>query len=160
LLQCSQVRFPLHRMLELYQYELSDIWDQELDAHGEYGYALDRYFSGEACHAFVLLHSGRYAGFALVDGAPKVGADGYWMDQFFILKKHRRHGIGALLAARVFAALPGKWEVGQMSANLPAQAFWRHTVGACSGGDYVEHRLTEGWWTGVVQCFESVLPRD
>jgi hypothetical protein len=34
-------RLPIFRMLELYQHDLSDIWDQEIDAHGEYGYALD-----------------------------------------------------------------------------------------------------------------------
>jgi hypothetical protein len=38
-------RQPLQRMLELYQYDLSDIWDQDLDAAGEFGYGLDRYWS-------------------------------------------------------------------------------------------------------------------
>ena len=39
------------------------------------------------------------------------------MDQFFVLKKYRRHGVGQLLARSVFAALPGRWEVGQMPQN-------------------------------------------
>ena len=30
-------RPALSRMLELYQHDLSDIWDQDLDAGGEYG---------------------------------------------------------------------------------------------------------------------------
>jgi hypothetical protein len=38
-------RLPLPRMLELYQLDLSDLWDQNLDEHGEYGYALDRFFA-------------------------------------------------------------------------------------------------------------------
>ena len=38
-------RLPIQRMLELYQHDLSGIWDQDLDAHGEYGYALDRYWA-------------------------------------------------------------------------------------------------------------------
>ena len=45
--------FQIQRMLELYQHDLSDIWDQDLDSHGEYGYALDRYSETEGFHAFV-----------------------------------------------------------------------------------------------------------
>src|SRR5262245_48105317 len=123
----SDDQVPLHRMLELYQYELSDIWDQDLNARGEYGYSLDRYFQSPECKAFVALVAGRYAGFALVDRAVKVGTSGNWMDQFFVLKKYRRSGLGTTLAYAVFRALPGHWEIGQMPANLSAQAFWRRT---------------------------------
>ena len=28
-------QLPIRRMLELYQHDLSDIWDQDLDVHGE-----------------------------------------------------------------------------------------------------------------------------
>ena len=101
-------------MLELYQHELSDIWDQDLDVHGDYGYALDRFFDNPACHAFLAFVDGRHAGFALVDPAVKVGVEGHWMDQFFVLKKYRRHGVGQLLAMSVCVALPGRGEVWQM----------------------------------------------
>ena len=53
------------RMLELY-YELSDIWDQDLDARGEYGYNLDEHVLAERFFAHVALINGSYAGFALV----------------------------------------------------------------------------------------------
>ncbi|MGF6243738.1 hypothetical protein P3T42_005503 [Paraburkholderia sp. GAS38] len=36
----AEERLPLYRMLELYQHDLSDIWDQDLDVHGEYGYSI------------------------------------------------------------------------------------------------------------------------
>jgi predicted acetyltransferase len=110
-------RLPVFRMLELYQHELSDIWDQDLDTHGEYGYSLDCYWSKPDCHPFVATVNGRYAGFALVDGAVKVGTAGHWMDQFFVLKKYRRSGVGRVLARTVFDTLPGAWEVGQMTLN-------------------------------------------
>ena len=117
-------RMPIFKMLELYQYELSDIWDQDLDEHGEYGYALDRFWNDKRCAPFVALIEGHYAGFALVDASVKVGASDYWMDQFFILKKYRKHGIGRALAFEVFSQMAGKWEVGQMTENVAAQAFW------------------------------------
>jgi predicted acetyltransferase len=154
----AEDRPALQRMLELYQYELSDIWDQDLDAHGEYGYAQDRFWSGDGCRAFVAAVSGHYAGFALADGAVKAGQSGHWMDQFFVLKKYRRSGLGAALARHVFDALPGLWEVGQMPNNLAAQAFWRRVIALYTGGAFTETTLTSGWWQGVVQSFEAGSP--
>ncbi|MCV2360452.1 GNAT family N-acetyltransferase [Paucibacter sp. TC2R-5] len=151
-------RLPLFRMLELYQHDLSDIWDQDLDSHGEYGYELDQYWRDRSHHAFVTLVNGRYAGFALVNPALKVGEPGasaHWMAQFFVLKKYRRTGLGAELARAVFSALPGQWEVGQMRDNLAAQAFWRRVIAGYTGGAFTEHVLSEGWWQGLVQCFVS-----
>jgi len=148
-------RVPLQRMLELYQHDLSDVWDQDLDAQGEYGYALDAFWRAPGCHAFVALVDGRYAGFALVDTRLRVGAQGHWMDQFCVLKKYRRRGVGRRLAQAVFDALPGRWEVGQMPGNLPAQAFWRDVIGERTAGGYTEHVLHDGPWQGVVQAFNS-----
>jgi len=146
-------RLALSRMLELYQHDLSDIWDQELDADGLYGYELDRYWTDEDCRPFVALVDGRYAGFALVDRSVKVGSDGYWMDQFFVVRKYRRVGVGSALATQVLQALPGSWEVGQMPENVAAQAFWRRVIGSLTGDCYTEHQLVSGSWQGVVQCF-------
>lgn len=58
-------------------------------------------------------------------------------------------------ANHAFAALPGAWEVGQMPANLAAQAFSRQAIGPYTGGKFAEHAVTSGWWQGVVQCFVS-----
>ena len=54
------------RMLELYQYELTDIWDQDLDAKGEYGFDLDRHVRAERSFAYVALVEGRSPALALV----------------------------------------------------------------------------------------------
>jgi predicted acetyltransferase len=147
-------RLPLYRMLELYQHDLSDIWDQDLDVHGEFGYALDRYWQDTACAPHVFTVNTVYAGFALVDDAVKLPGGEHWMDQFFVMKKYRRRGIGGAAAAAVFAAHPGRWQVGQMATNHAAQAFWRRTIGACTGGRSTEDVLASGWWQGVVQRFE------
>lgn len=146
-------RLPIQRMLELYQYDLSDLWDQDLDAGGEYGYRLDRFWDSPDCHAYVATVASHYAGFALVDTAVKVGAAGRWMDQFFILKKYRRSGAGSALARHVFSALPGAWEVGQMPTNHAARAFWRRVISDYTGGQFSEHKLEGDWWEGWVQCF-------
>jgi predicted acetyltransferase len=111
-------RLPLYRMLELYQHDLSDIWDQDIDTHGEYGYTLDRYWNASDCWPYLFLASGKLAGFALVDRRVRIPGDDFWMDQFFVLKKYRRQGIGSAAAATVLDAHQGHWQVGQMPANL------------------------------------------
>jgi predicted acetyltransferase len=145
----------LSRMLELYQHDLSDIWDQDLTERGEYGYSLDRYWKDPACTPYVFRVGGNAAGFALVDDQVKVPAGDHWMDQFFVMKKYRAKGIGTAAAFAVLEAHPGRWQVGQMAANHPAQAFWRRGIARYTDGNYTEVHLTSGWWQGCVQCFSS-----
>jgi predicted acetyltransferase len=146
--------FPaLQQMLELYQYDLSDIWPQETNPEAKYGYDLQRHRQDARFHAYIALEGSQYVGFALVAPAVVTRKDGYWMEQFFILKKFRRSGAGYALAKHVLCGHPGAWEVGQMPANLVAQAFWRNVITRLTAGVYVEVHVTEGWWRGVVQQF-------
>jgi predicted acetyltransferase len=145
-------------MLELYQYELSDIWDQDLDARGEYGYDLERHVLAESYFAHVALVEGRYAGFALVAPANVTRTDGHWMEQFFILRKYRRAGNGLALATHVLNYHPGSWEIGQMPANVAARNFWRAVLTRLTAGNFSEIEVTQGWWHGTVQRFVYVSP--
>jgi predicted acetyltransferase len=146
--------FPaLQQMLELYQYELSDIWLQDSDAQAKYGYNLQRHLQGERFFAHVALQSGQYAGFALVAPAAVTRSEGYWMEQFFVLKRFRRAGTGRALAEHVLRSHPGPWEVGQMPDNHTARAFWQAVIARSTHGKFVELQVTSGWWQGVVQQF-------
>lgn len=146
---------PLGRMLELYQHDLSDLWDQDLDERGEFGYALERFLERRDAWAYLFEVEGQRAGCALVDRRVRIPGDDFWMDQFFVLKKYRRLGVGAAGARAVFAAHPGRWQVGQMPANRPAQAFWRRVIGDLSGGAFAETVLDSGPWQGLVQRFTA-----
>ena len=148
-------RLPIARMLELYQHDLSDLWDQDLDLHGEYGYALDRYWGRPRHHAFVFRVAGKHAGLALVDDAVHLPENELWLAQFFVLKKYRRRGVGSAAARAVFDQIRGRWEVGQMPLNLPAQAFWRRVIGAYTGGRFVDQVLDDERWQGPLQCFDN-----
>lgn len=143
----------LQQMLELYQYELSDLWPQDADAEAKYGYNLERHRAAERFHAHVALSGSQYVGFALVAPAAVTRHDGHWMEQFFVLKRYRRIGAGSALAKHVFASHPGPWEVGQMPENHLAQAFWRRIIDEVTFGACAEVEVTEGWWKGVVQQF-------
>lgn len=146
--------FPaLQQMLELYQYELSDIWPQNSDSQAKYGYNLERHRADERFHAYVTADGAQYVGFALVAPAIVTRKVGSWMEQFFILKRYRRSGAGRALALHVLRSHRGPWEVGQMFANVTAQRFWREVIDAATAGAYVELQVTEGWWLGTVQQF-------
>jgi len=146
--------FPaLQQMVELYQYELSDIWRQDADTEAKYGYSLGRHRQDERFHAHVALDGSQYAGFALVAPAVVTRSEGSWMEQFFVLKRYRRAGTGSALALHTLHSHPGPWEVGQMPANAAAQSFWRQVIGTLTVGDYREVQVSEGWWQGVVQQF-------
>ena len=148
--------FPaLQQMLELYQYDISDIYLQDADAEAKYGYNLERHRRDERFHAHVALEGSQYIGFALVAPAIVTRKEGSWMEQFFVLKRYRRSGAGRALALHVFQSHPGPWEVGQMPANHAAQAFWRNVIATATAGAFVELQVTEGWWQGVVQQFHA-----
>lgn len=148
-------RLPLYRMLELYQHDLSDVWDQDLDPHGDYGYPLDRYWQQAGAVPYVVTVDGRWAGLALVDPDVRLPAGDHWLAQFFVMKKYRRRGVGRAAACAVFDRHPGRWQVGQMPGNEPARAFWRRVIGDYTGGRFAEHRLDDGPWQGTVQSFRS-----
>lgn len=81
----------------------------------------------------------------------------FWMGQFFVMKRYRRLGVGTQAARFIFDQFRGKWEVGQMPLNLPAQAFWRRTIGDYTHGHFVEHELHDERWDGFLQCFDNSI---
>lgn len=145
----------LSRLLELYQYDLSDVWPQDVSIHGEYGFAVDRYLRNPLLHAYLFQVDGQYAGFGLVDPDVTFPENQYWMGQLFVMKRYRRMGVASAAARHIFDQLRGRWEVGQMPLNYPAQAFWRRIIGEYTKGHYVEHELHGKRWDGFLQCFDN-----
>ncbi|MEO5732883.1 MAG: GNAT family N-acetyltransferase [Rubrivivax sp.] len=146
----------LRRLLELYQYDMTEFWPQELNEHGEYGFvAVERYLRNPRLSAVLFLVDGKYAGFGLVDPDVSVPGNDYWMGQFFVLKQYRRLGVGRSGARFIFDRHRGKWEVGQMPLNAPARSFWLRTISDYTGGAFVEHELHDERWDGTLQCFDN-----
>lgn len=144
-------------MLELYQHDLSDIWDQDLDAHGEYGYPLDKFWTNPICTPFVFLVDGKYAGCALVNRTCHLDGDDWWMSQFFVVKKYRGRGIGQQAAKFIFDAIRGRWEVGQLAANRPAILFWNKVISRYTNDAFRELDFADETFKGKLQCFDNTL---
>ncbi len=117
----------LRHLMELYLYDFSEFDGRDLGPHGTYGYRyLDQYWTEPDRFPFFIRANDQLAGLALVrfiDGA----AD---MSEFFVMRKHRRHGVGAKAARLLFDRFPGRWDVRELSTNKPAQKFWRSVIGA------------------------------
>lgn len=148
-------RLPIRNMMELYSHDLSEYWDCDLDDHGQYGYLLDKYWTEETHKAFVFTVEGRYVGFALVNNAVNRPENELWMAQFFVLRKYRRRGVATTAATAIFNRIRGKWEIGQIPKNRPAQAFWRRMVEGYTNGRFMEMELADERWSGPLQCFDN-----
>ncbi|HLZ70037.1 MAG TPA: GNAT family N-acetyltransferase [Dehalococcoidia bacterium] len=160
----------LRHLLELYKYDFSEFTGEDVDAHGLFGYRyLDHYWTEPARWPFLFKvrpaaagsgAEGRLAGFALVSDRTILpeNAGGFDLAEFFVLRRHRRQGIGVAAAGQLFDRFPGRWEVRALAENTGTVAFWRRAIGACTGGAFQEVILDNDAWRGPVQSFVAAGP--
>jgi predicted acetyltransferase len=129
----------LRRLMQLYLYDIGSLDGWDVGPDGLFGNAerIERFWTEPGRHAFLIRADGVLAGFALVrDEAWFAGAGTREVSEFFVLRRHRRRGVGERAARRLFDTFPGRWEVVQMVSNAPAQAFWLAVIGRCTGGRF------------------------
>jgi predicted acetyltransferase len=153
----------LRNLMELYQYDFSEMEGEDVNDFGLFGYRyLDHYWTDPGRFPFLIRVDGKLAGFALVrrgrylpEKHPLPQAIPLMMAEFFVMRKYRRQGVGALAAKELFSRFTGRWEVGQIAQNPAAQAFWRKVIGEYTGGRYEEVFHDAEGWRGPVQTFHS-----
>ncbi len=151
-------RTRLTALLELYVYDLSEIFGIDVGDDGRFLVpSLDAYWKDPRCHAFLIRVDEKLAGFALVQERSRLTADEGVCDmaEFFVIRRHRRRGIGERVAQWLFDRFRGPWEVRQKAENHEATAFWRRAIGRYTGGRFEEVVLDDERWRGPVQRFES-----
>ena len=117
----------LANLLQLYQYDFSEIEPSDVASDGRFHQLDDVLFQ----HAYLVYAGGQLAGFALVGrhASYAVEGDTVWsMAEFFILRKYRRASIGTRAAQLVIARHPGTWEITQTPHNTVALSFWRRAL--------------------------------
>lgn len=129
----------LRNLLQAYRHDLSEFDGSDPDDAGSFGVGsyFDLYWTEPSRHPFKILIGDSLAGFVLVR---ELQAETRSIAEFFVLRRHRRSGIGQSVAFQLFDRFPGSWHVAQDEHNVPAQAFWRRVVSA-----YTYDRYTEGW---------------
>ncbi|KOF08758.1 acetyltransferase [Planococcus glaciei] len=150
-------RDAMQSLLELYQYDFSEFESEDVNEDGVYGYKyLDYYWTVPGHFPFFIKAEGKLAGFALVREIALEGlhrSSYFKINEFFILKKYRKEGIGKRAACYLFDLYPGNWEVAELETNLPAQRFWRQVISSYTQGNYAEIRKDE--WDGPIQRFTT-----
>jgi len=150
----------VRRLVQLYLYDLvGERWGVEPDGT----YAPSRwhaqFWRRDGRHHFVVRVAGRPAGFALVRELPPVdGVATREMAEFFVLRTHRRRGIGTRVARALFARFPGRWELSVLTSNATAQPFWRRLIRRVAVGRIASHKRRKGDITSVVWHFETAAP--
>ena len=145
---------------EYYTYDFSELLGLDVGEDGSFGGArLDRHFDDPRCHPFLIRVDGKLAGFALHEGRSRLTGEEGVNDvaEFFVMRKYRKHAVGARAAFALFDRFFGPWEVRQVRANVGATAFWRkvierYTKGACEELEWDDERFH-----GVVQRFNREL---
>ncbi len=138
----------LSNLLELYMHELSDIFPIRSGADGRFGYSkLPLYWAEpERRFAFLIQASGRIAGFAFATRGSPMSDDPEDLDvaEFFVLRSHRRSGIGRHAARLLWDRIPGRWIVRVSEGNGLALAFWESVISEYTRGEFSESQRPGG----------------
>jgi len=134
----------LTRVYPFYLHDLSEYDDGYYRLDGEGRWQPDHlpsWLEEEGDYPFVILAGGERVGCALVNEAPSPhlgrGVD-FRMAEFFVLRRHRRAGIGREAVRVLFDRFRGRWEITELPRNALAIGFWRRVIAEYSGGHYEE----------------------
>jgi predicted acetyltransferase len=122
----------LANLLQFYRYDFSGIRDYELTPHGTFTYCyLDHYFTEDGREACFITADGQLAGFTMTR---RIDCSTREVAEFFVARRHRRHGIGRDAARQMFRRHPGEWLLAFDHANFEAAQFWPSVVAAIADG--------------------------
>lgn len=150
-------------MMQFYFYDFSEMEpegspDMEFTAAGDFGdyEYLPEYWREEGRVPLIIRRNGNPAGFALMSRHSHLsgGEIERNMAEFFVARKHRRHGVASEAVRQILAAHPGRWEVAVVARNKAAQAFWPRAIAAAPNvTELVRHEGDGQHWTGPIWSF-------
>ncbi len=122
-------------LAQLYQYDFSEIEGGITGPDGRFGYLddlPDRLIDPNASAWLFRVtdphfHVATLAGFALVLPVAE-GFANWTIDEFFVLRKYRRLGVGRAAASAIFKGAPGSWVVQGTRNNANARIFWEKVI--------------------------------
>lgn len=152
-------RAVLDAMFQLYIHDFSEQWAGqsrgELEESGRFpDYPdLDLYWREPERSAWLIRADGHLAGFALLNAFSHSGLPSdHDVAEFFVVRKHRRSGVGRAAALALIGARPGQWELAVARANVQALRFWRGVAAALSP-QVDEMDVNDDRWNGAILRF-------
>lgn len=128
----------LGNLFEHYLHDMAEWFAFDTEEDGAYGYPVQKFWDDGGVVYFA--YTGKVPiGFAIVTAAESpVETSTLDLKEFFVVRRHRRSGVGGAFAVDVWNRHPGPWLVRVYRGNLPALPFWRGCVAGYSGGRFRE----------------------
>lgn len=146
------------QLMNLYNYDFTEYENVDINEYGYFNYSnTDAIWNNsDEWHPFFIRVDGKLAGFVLVHNHCLYTSvpNAHNIDEFFVMKKYRRMGVGRYSVIIVFDLFKGKWEVLQMPNNIRAQKFWRSVISEYTNGNYQECGSLDEEWVGFL--FDSL----
>ena len=159
----SGQRDTLANLFQLYTYDFTEQWagldrgevgeDGLFDA---YPY-LDSYWVEPGRRPYLIRADGHIAGFVLINGFSHSGLPvDFAVAEFFVMRKHRRGGVGRAAARAAIAPRAGQWELAVARRNTAALPFWRAVAAELATGPPDEIDRDNALWNGPILRFKVV----
>lgn len=153
-------RRVLANLFQLYTYDFTEQWaglDRgELSEEGlfpEYPY-LDAYWSEPERTPYLIRADGHIAGFVLINAWSHSGLPiDHAVAEFFVVRKHRRGGVGRAAARQAIGPRPGQWELAVARKNTGALPFWRAVTAELASGPIEAIDRDDELWNGPILRF-------
>ncbi|HZZ69784.1 MAG TPA: GNAT family N-acetyltransferase [Phenylobacterium sp.] len=152
----------LENLFQLYTHDFSDFWagraKGELQEDGRFApYVwLDSYWTDGDRTPYLIRADGHVAGFALINRFSHSGLPlDFAVAEFFVVRKHRRDGVGFAAATQIIRARPGLWELAVARRNTGALPFWRKVASAIAGPSVEEIDRDDDLWNGPIVRFRA-----
>lgn len=119
----------IQNMAQLYVYDASRELGFSISADGRYNPKSYRCYCEDSDKiAYIIKVYDEIAGFALISEKGLAKHTDWKVDQFFILAKFQRSGIGKSAAEKIWQLHPGKWELSVIPENTSALKFWENNI--------------------------------
>jgi predicted acetyltransferase len=159
LVPATQAQKPiLENLLQFYMHDFSEVIPLDVDADGKFDYPqLELYWTDPGRFPFLASADGRWAGFVFIKQIPQSACEGsIWdMAEFFVLRGHRRRGIGIRLVHLALQQFAGSWQVRVMESNSGACQFWHQAIESFTGASLLPVRTRVDGVAWYVFRFES-----
>jgi predicted acetyltransferase len=144
-------------LVPYYIYDMSEYmgWATKPDGRHDGCDGIEKYWSDEDKHAFILRAGREPAGFVLLlEGGHGPSVD-YSFTDFFVLRKFRHRGAGERIARQFFDRFPGRWQVDLLKDNQPAAVFWRKVITRYTRGRFKTKSMKCG--DGPVTAYDCLF---
>jgi len=153
-------RGTLEALFQLYTHDFSDYWaGTERGELGEDGRFpgdsyLDSFWSDPRREPYLIRADGHLGGFVLINDHSHSGLPlDFAVAEFFVVRKHRRGGVGRAAARAAIAGRAGQWELAVARKNVSALAFWRGVAAELASGPVEELDRSDDRWNGAILRF-------